>query len=93
MGQVYPGFRRRQYCSKTLTERWKVTIDYPQGHLGVIQEGAYANILLIDDNPIDNLLLLMDKDNITLIMKDGKIYKNAQKENRNHKFIKEKNNE
>jgi imidazolonepropionase-like amidohydrolase len=52
--------------------------DYPQGPLGVIQEGAYADILLIEGNPIEDLLLLMDKDNITLIMKDGKIYKNAQ---------------
>jgi len=35
----------------------------------------------------------MDKDKIPVIMKDGKIYKNVQSENRNHKFIKEKNNE
>jgi imidazolonepropionase-like amidohydrolase len=52
--------------------------DYPQGYLGVIQEGAYADILLIDGNPIDDLLPLMDKDKIPVIMKDGKIYKNAQ---------------
>jgi imidazolonepropionase-like amidohydrolase len=50
---------------------------YPQGPLGVIYEGAYADIFLIDGNPIDDLLLLMNKDNIPMIMKDGKIYKNT----------------
>ena len=50
---------------------------YPKGPLGVIKEGAYADILLIDGNPIEDLLLLMDKDNIPVIMKDGKVYKNT----------------
>jgi hypothetical protein len=38
-------------------------------------------------------MLKNGKDKIPVIVKDGKIYKNAQRENRNHKFIKEKNNE
>ena len=46
--------------------------------MGVIEQGAYADIFLIDGNPIDDLLLLMNKDKILVIMKDGKIYKNAQ---------------
>jgi imidazolonepropionase-like amidohydrolase len=50
---------------------------YPEGPLGVIEEGAYADILLVKGNPLENILVLRDyKDNIDLIMKDGKVYKN-----------------
>lgn len=50
---------------------------YPDGPLGVIEEGAYADILLIDGNPIAEIELLTDPANIDLIMKDGDVYKNA----------------
>ena len=33
--------------------------------------------VLVEGNPIDDLLLLMLKDNIPVIMKDGKIYYNT----------------
>lgn len=53
---------------------------YPD-KLGVIEEGAYADILLIKGNPLENLELLTNyEENIQLIMKDGKIYKNTIKE-------------
>ena len=53
---------------------------YPAGPLGVIKEGAYADILLIDGNPLDDVSILGDNGkNISLIMKDGKIYKNTIK--------------
>jgi imidazolonepropionase-like amidohydrolase len=49
---------------------------YLDGPLGVIEEGAYADILIVDGNPLEDILLLGDaKANIPLIMKDGKIYK------------------
>ena len=51
---------------------------YLDGPLGVIQEGAYADILIVDGNPLDDIEILGDaKSNIPLIMKDGKIYKNT----------------
>jgi imidazolonepropionase-like amidohydrolase len=50
---------------------------YPHGALGVIQEGAYADILLIDGDPSKDIKILMDSNNIDLIMKDGVIYKNT----------------
>ncbi|MCP4256196.1 MAG: amidohydrolase family protein [Planctomycetes bacterium] len=50
---------------------------YPEGPIGVIQEGAYADMIIVDGNPIDDLLLLENKDNIPVIIKDGKIYKNT----------------
>lgn len=51
---------------------------YREGPLGVIQEGAYADILLIDGNPLDDITILADyEENIDLIMKDGVVYKNT----------------
>lgn len=50
---------------------------YPLGPIGVIQEGAYADILLVDGNPLEEISLMTDDDNFDLIMKDGTIYKNT----------------
>jgi len=53
---------------------------YPDGELGVVKEGAYADLLLVDGNPLENLDLVADPDkNFVVIMKDGKIYKNTVK--------------
>jgi imidazolonepropionase-like amidohydrolase len=50
---------------------------YP-GKLGIVEERALADLLLIDGNPLENLDLVADPDrNFLIIMKDGKIYKNA----------------
>jgi imidazolonepropionase-like amidohydrolase len=44
----------------------------------VIKEGAYADLIIVDGNPLENLDLVGDPDeNFVLIMKDGVIYKNA----------------
>jgi imidazolonepropionase-like amidohydrolase len=49
---------------------------YPN-KLGVIEEGAYADVLLIDGNPLINLKILEDYDkSLLMIIKDGVIYKN-----------------
>jgi imidazolonepropionase-like amidohydrolase len=48
------------------------------GKLGVVQEGAVADLLLVDGDPIANIKLIEDPaKNFVVIMKDGKIYKNA----------------
>lgn len=53
---------------------------YPDGPLGVIEEGAYADLILVDGNPLEKLELVADAEkNFPLIMKDGKIYKNKVK--------------
>ena len=50
---------------------------YPEGKLGVIEQGAYADLLLVDGNPIKNIKLVEDPEkNFLIIMKDGIIYKN-----------------
>src|SRR5262252_10699469 len=50
---------------------------YP-GKLGVVEEGALADLLLVDGNPIEDIKLIANPaKNFVLIMKDGKIYKNT----------------
>lgn len=50
---------------------------YP-GKLGVVEEGALADLLLVDGDPIANIKLIEDPaKNFVLIMKDGNIYKNT----------------
>ncbi|MET4086413.1 amidohydrolase family protein [Bradyrhizobium sp. S3.5.5] len=49
---------------------------YP-GKLGVVEEGALADLLLVDGNPLDDIKLVEDPaKNFVVIMKDGGIYKN-----------------
>jgi imidazolonepropionase-like amidohydrolase len=49
---------------------------YP-GKLGVVEEDALADLLLVDGNPLENLDLVADPANFKVIMKDGVIYKNS----------------
>jgi len=49
---------------------------YP-GKLGRIEAGAYADMLVLDGNPLEDISLIADPDKtMKLIMKDGRIYKN-----------------
>jgi len=63
---------------------------YPEGKLGVIEEGAYADILIVDGNPLEDLSVVGTNDKwfdaptppespttIRVIMKDGEFYKNT----------------
>ena len=51
---------------------------YQDGPLGVIKEGAYADLLIVDGNPLEDIQVLEDPEkNFRIIMKDGKIYKNT----------------
>lgn len=51
---------------------------YRAGPLGVIEDGAYADLLIVDGNPLEDISLLADPEaNLALIMKDGIVYKNA----------------
>lgn len=51
---------------------------YQEGPSGVLKEGAYADLILVDGNPLEDLQLAADPDkNFDLIMKDGKVYKNT----------------
>lgn len=50
-----------------------------EGRLGVVEEGALADLLLVNGNPLAQIDLLGDPaKNFTVIMKGGKIYKGGQ---------------
>lgn len=50
---------------------------YP-GKLGVVEQGALADLLLVDGNPLENINLIADPANkFLIIMKDGVTYKNT----------------
>lgn len=50
---------------------------YP-AKLGHIEAGAYADILVIDGNPLEDITLIADPDRtMKLVMKDGRIHKNT----------------
>jgi imidazolonepropionase-like amidohydrolase len=50
---------------------------YP-GKLGVVEQGALADLLLVDGNPLENINLIADPaKNFKVIMKDGRVYKNT----------------
>lgn len=49
-----------------------------KGKLGVIEQGALADLLLVDGDPLANIQLLANPEqNLKLIIKDGRIYKNT----------------
>ncbi len=48
-----------------------------QGRLGVVEEGALADLILVNGDPLANFELVADPaTNFAMIMKDGRIYKN-----------------
>lgn len=51
---------------------------YQQGPLGQITEGAYADLILVDGNPLEDIDLVADPhENFDLITKGGVVYKNT----------------
>jgi imidazolonepropionase-like amidohydrolase len=50
---------------------------YKDGSLGVIEQGAYADLLVVDGNPLEDLTVLRDRANLRVIMKDGQFHKNT----------------
>ena len=50
---------------------------YREGKLGVIEPGAYADVILWDGNPLEELEILKQGQLLRLVMKDGTIYKNT----------------
>ncbi len=51
---------------------------YQDGVLGVVEPGAYADLILVEGNPLEDINLMVDHEkNFSVIMKDGEIYKNT----------------
>ena len=50
---------------------------YPNGKIGVLEAGSYADLLLVDGDPTKSVSVLADTDHLRLIMKGGTVYKNT----------------
>jgi len=73
----YEALKMATYDNAQLIKMCGPRDPYP-GEIGVVKEGALADLLLVDGNPLENLDLVADPDkNFVVIMKDGKIYKNT----------------
>ena len=79
--EYYTPFEQLQHVTVNGGEAVALSGDknpYPDGPLGVIEPGAYADILLIKGNPLKDISILTRyEDTIDLIMKNGKVYKNC----------------
>ena len=92
-GRAFGNFRTLKAMTSDNGKLMALTGDmnpYPDAKLGVIEDGAYADIILVDGNPLEDLSLLggsssmfgseprptASVNTIPLVMKDGKIYKN-----------------
>jgi imidazolonepropionase-like amidohydrolase len=50
---------------------------YREGGLGVIKMGAYADVLIVDGNPLEDIMLLAQQGKkLNVIIQDGKVIKN-----------------
>ena len=50
---------------------------YPEGKVGVLEEGSFADLIIVEGNPVEDVEIITNTDNMKLIMKDGKVYKNT----------------
>jgi imidazolonepropionase-like amidohydrolase len=50
--------------------------DFIAAKLGVIEEGAWADILIWKGDPTKDIKLILEESNLIFVMKDGKAYKN-----------------
>jgi len=91
-GELFGNFRALKGMTSTPGELAQLTgkrNPYP-GKLGVIEKGAYADLLIVNGDPLEDMSAIggdkgwfdaaprnQNVENIKLIMKDGKIYKNT----------------
>ena len=51
---------------------------YRAAPLGVVKEGAWADVLIYDANPLEDIMVVTTpKEHLKVIIKDGKVYKNT----------------
>ncbi|KAB2338599.1 amidohydrolase family protein [Cytobacillus depressus] len=49
-----------------------------EDQIGTLEAGKFADIIIVNDNPIENIKVLENTDNIVTVMKDGKIVKDLR---------------
>ena len=48
---------------------------WKEAQLGTLREGSYADVILVNGNPLEDLKVLNDSDNVQLVIVNGKVYK------------------
>ena len=43
--------------------------------IGTVEEGKLADLLVVEGNPLENIAVLQNRDNLRLIMKGGRVVK------------------
>ena len=46
-----------------------------QNEIGTVEEGKLADLLVVEGNPLENIAVLQNRDNLRLIMKGGRVVK------------------
>ena len=50
--------------------------DFIAAKLGVVEKDAWADVLIWNGDPTKDISLILKEQNLKLVMKDGKVYKN-----------------
>jgi imidazolonepropionase-like amidohydrolase len=53
-----------------------------ENEIGTVQEGKFADLLVVAGNPLENIAILQTPDNLRLIMKGGRMVKNELEDSR-----------
>jgi imidazolonepropionase-like amidohydrolase len=48
-----------------------------EDEIGTVERGKFADLLVVDANPLENMAVLQKNGNLKLIMKGGKIVKDG----------------
>ena len=78
--QRFGNWKTLQAATGNINELIKLTTyqnPYPEGKIGVLEEGSFADLLIVDGNPVEDVEVLTDTNNMRLIAKGGVVYKNT----------------
>jgi imidazolonepropionase-like amidohydrolase len=64
-------------CGKILTMSGPGRDPYKAAKLGVVEEGAWADLNIWTEDPTKDVKVLSSDDNLKVVIKDGKVYKNT----------------
>jgi len=49
-----------------------------ENELGTVEEGKWADLVMVEGNPLEDINILLNKEKISLVMQAGKLVKGGQ---------------